>query len=336
MSRLGALLVLALAATPALADGEVVSGVEEALLLPPAGAGVEPYRNEGYRLEFADGGVRVRVDTTPLASSAPFAPVSASAPQGLVARQARDVTAGSTTEYEAVSRILSWIRREIDYNLDRAAPQDAEAVILRRSAYCAGTARLAVAMLVAVGIEAREVPGYVFASAPGSRGVVPGFHRWIEVRYADRGWAFSDPLASQHFVPATYLRLGVEGLEQSPVPGQFLERRGRLAAIDLAPGVPEGTRVRANDDRRHAAALVVAIGGSDPAEATLRGESGERRLKIDAGEARFLGLATGSYELKVLRQGRLAAWKSLIFREPVLARLEIPVGAVPVAAGGGE
>jgi transglutaminase-like putative cysteine protease len=97
-------------------------------------------------------------------------------------------------------------------------PQDAPTVLRRRTAYCTGTARLAVALLTAVGIEAREVPGYVYASA-GSDDVRPGFHRWIEVRYPDRGWAFSDPLASQHFVPATYLRLAAESLEVAPPPG---------------------------------------------------------------------------------------------------------------------
>lgn len=324
-----------IAAAPALADGHVVAGSEQALLLPPAGAGIEPYRNAGYELEFSDGGARVRVDLSPLGSGAPFAPPTRRGAD-TVARQALAITAGATTQYEAVGRVLSWIRSEIDYVLDRAAPQDAESVLRRRSAYCAGTARLAVALLAAVGIEAREVPGYVFAAAPGARGVEPGFHRWIEVRYPDRGWVFSDPLASQHFVPATYLRLAVEGLEQTPAAGRLLERRGDLAPVDLAPGAPDGVRVRANDERRAAAALVLAVAGPAPAEATLRGQGIERRVAVERGEARFLGLATGSYELKVHRQGQLAAWKSLIFREPVLARLEIPAGTTPVAAGRGR
>jgi hypothetical protein len=324
-----------LASAAVAAAGQVVAGGERALLLPPAGAGVVPYRNAGYELEFADGGVLVRVDLAPLGSSAPFAPAVGSG-TGEVVRQARAITAGAATQYEAVGRVLSWVRREIDYVLDREAPQDAEAVLGRRSAYCAGTARLSVALLAAVGIEAREVPGYVFASAPGAAEITPGFHRWIEVRYPDRGWVFSDPLASQHFVPATYLRLAVEGLEQTPAAGRLLERRGAIESIDLSPGAPDGVRVRANDRRRFAAALVLAVAGEQPAEATLRGEGIERRITVRGGEARFLGLATGNYDLKVHRQGRLAAWKSLIFREPVLAQLEIPAGPSPAAAGGGR
>jgi len=329
-----ALLAASAAASP-LAAGQVVDGGEHALILPPAGAGVVPYGNSGYALEFADGGVRVRVDLAPLGSRAPFV-LRRAAGGGRVAETARAVAAGAATQYEAVTRVLSWVKREIDYDLDRAQPQDAEAVLRRRTAYCAGTARLAVAMLQALGIEAREVPGYVFAVAPGASEVQPGFHRWIEVLYPDRGWVFSDPLASQHFVPATYLRLAAEGLEQLPMDGRLLARGGALAPVDLAPDAPEGVRVRANDGRRHAAALVLSVAGDQMAEATLRGAGIVRRLPVRGGEARFLGLPTGNYELKVLRGGRLVAWKNLVFREPVLAQLEIPAGPALAAAGGGE
>jgi hypothetical protein len=317
------------------AAGQVVDGGEHALILPPAGAGVVPYRNSGYALEFADGGVRVRVDLAPLRSRAPFVLRRATG-GGRVAETARAAAAGATTQYEAVSRILSWVKSEIGYELDRAQAQDAESVLRRRTAYCAGTARLSVAMLQAVGIEAREVPGYVFAVAPGAAEVQPGFHRWIEVRYPDRGWVFSDPLASQHYVPATYLRLAAESLEQLPMDGRLLARGGAVAPVDVAPQAPEGVRVRANDDRRNAAALVLSVAGEQTAEATLRGQGIVRRLPVRAGEARFLGLPTGSYELKVLRGGRLAAWKNLVFREPVLAQLEIPAGPALAAAGRGE
>lgn len=317
------------------AAGQVVDGGEFAFILPPAGAGVVPYRNSGYALEFADGGVRVRVDLAPLDSATPFA-LPPAGRGGRVESAARAAAARATTRYEAVGRILSWVRREIDYVLDRSLPQDAESVLRRRSAYCAGTARLAVAMLAAVGIEAREVPGYVFAATPGAREIEPGFHRWIEVFYPDRGWVFSDPLASQQFVPATYLRLATEGLEQLPMDGRLLSRGGAVAAIDVVPDVPDGVRVRANDRRRHAAALVLSVAGSQTAEATLRGEGIVRRQPVLAGEARFLGLPLGNYELKVHRGGRLAAWKNLVFRQPVLAQLEIPAGPARAVAGGGR
>lgn len=336
MRRRLALTAAALLATavPA-AAGQIVDGGEHAVILPPAGAGVVPYRNSGYTLEFADGGVRVRVDLAPLGSVAPFVLPPAGG-GGRVESAARAATARATTRYEAVGRILSWVRREIDYVLDRSLPQDAESVLRRRSAYCAGTARLAVAMLKAVGIEAREVPGYVFAATPGADEIEPGFHRWIEVHYPDRGWVFSDPLASQQFVPATYLRLAAEGLEQQPMDGRLLSRGGAVEAIDVVPDVPDGVRVRANDRRRHSAALVLSVAGGQTAEATLRGEGIVRRQPVLGGETRFLGLPTGNYELKVHRGGRLAAWKNLVFRQPVLAQLEIPAGPALGAAGGGR
>ena len=71
-------------------------------------------------------------------------------------------------------------------DLDRGAPQDAQSVLARRSAYCTGVARLTVALLDALAIPAREVAGYVVDDLP--QGGRSGFHRWIEVFYDDRGW----------------------------------------------------------------------------------------------------------------------------------------------------
>ena len=332
-------LALALAAAGAVeasaAPGVVVSGGDQARVLPPTAAAVAEYANVGYEVAYGEGGVEIRVDLSPLASSASLAlpPVTGG---GEVEQIARRQVRGARTVYDAVTRILTWVRQEIDYDLDRSLPQDAESVLRRRSAYCAGTARLAVALLAAVGIEAREVPGYVYASAPGTADVRPGFHRWIEVRYPDRGWAYSDPLASQHFVPATYLRLAAESLEVAPAPGRLLERRDGTAAIDLAPAAPAGVRVRANDTVRSAAALVLRFAAGRRGEATLVGTGVRRRQPIVGGEARFLGLPNGRYELRVLDGGELAAWKSLTFRAPVLAELVIPSQRGGGAAGGGR
>jgi len=69
-----ATVTLALGSAAALpAAGVVVRGRDFARLLPPAGAPVEPYRNAGYEMTFAEGGVVVRVDLAPLASVAPSA-----------------------------------------------------------------------------------------------------------------------------------------------------------------------------------------------------------------------------------------------------------------------
>jgi len=239
-----------------------------------------------------------------------------------VSRVARQAAAGAATEYDAAGRILAWIRVSIRYDLDRDAPQSPDEVLSRRSGFCTGVARLGVAMLRAIGLEAREVPGYVVGLPAGGSG--EGFHRWVEFRLSDRGWLFSDPLATHHYVPATYLRLANERLEESPGAAWLLSRSGSIEDIDLAPGVPAGVRVRPNDDRRHAAALVVRLSSPGRAVAELSDEHARRRVDLEAGEARFLGLDTGRYELRVVANGRLTAWKRLVFREPVLAELDLP------------
>jgi len=321
--RIATLGMLALAACPLAAEssGRVVAGVERARWVPPAGAVVRPYENAGYAMRFRGGAIEVEVSLDPLRSDAPWV-APAVAPAGVVERLAVEVATGAATEYEAAGRVLAWIRRSIRYDLNRDVPQSPEDVLRRRSGYCTGVARLGVAMLRSVGLEAREVPGYVLG--PPGGGAVEGFHRWVEFRLSDRGWVFSDPLASHHFVPATYLRLAEERLAESPGTAHLLSRSGAIEEIDLAPGVPEGVRVRPNDDRRHAAALVLRLDTPGPAVAELSDERARRRVDLAGGEARFLGLATGNYELRVVADGRLTAWKRLVFRRPVLAELVIP------------
>jgi hypothetical protein len=336
MAALGALALASGASLGAL-EARVVAGDDRALVLPPAGAIFEPYQNAGYRLTLGEGGAaRIEVDLAPLASDAPFdlPPASAAAP-GPVARLARALAAGATRRYEVVSRVLSWISANVRYDLDREADQRPESVLARRSAYCTGLARLATSMLAELGIEAREVPGYVAESA--AEGPPVGFHRWIEVRYPDRGWVFSDPMATLHFVPATYLRLADDRLEDAPGAGRLLERRSRIDEVDLRPdptGAGPRMQVRPNDGVRHAAALALRLEPAIDGEASLDGAGVRRRLSLPDGRGTFLGLEPGVYELRIEAEGRVAAHKRLTFRDRVLAELAVPVGAADRGEGG--
>jgi len=305
------------------AAGHTVAGTDRARLMPPAGARVEPYANDGYSLRFVEGGVEVQVELAPIQSRVAFAAPSRAAGDPIESI-AYDATAGARNRYDAVSRILAWVARNVRYELDRGEPQDPVAVARRGTAYCTGTARLTVALLESVGIEAREVPGYVFDALP--TGPRSGFHRWVEVWYPDRGWVFSDPLASHQFVPATYLRLAQETLIERPGTGALLARTDHSEEIDLALSAPDRIRVRPNDSERTSATLVVHLrDGAGGDEALLQARGGATRaIRLENGEGRFLGLATGSYELRVKSGGRLAAHKALVFRAPVLAEVWIP------------
>ncbi|HXT22052.1 MAG TPA: transglutaminase-like domain-containing protein, partial [Thermoanaerobaculia bacterium] len=207
-------LVLAVGARAAQAQAIALVGSDRVRLELPAGVLVEDYENAGYRLRVERGMATVEVDLAPLRSSQPFILPPAAVSHEPVAVLARAVAAGAATRYEAVTRVLQWVARNVAYDLDRDAAQDPAAVLARRSGYCTGMARLSVALLRALDVPAREVPGFLVAPAGAGAGPAAraGFHRWIEVRYDDVGWVFSDPLVALHYVPATYVRVASEAL----------------------------------------------------------------------------------------------------------------------------
>jgi hypothetical protein len=335
VTRSGAaiLLVLAAAGSERAATAQpmrVVAGRDLATVAPPPGTAVESYSNSGYRLVVnSDGSATIEVELEPLRSRAGFVPGIDPVASPGIGRLAGALTAGSRDRFEAVSRVLEWVHSNIGYQLDRGLDQSPEGVLERRTAYCTGYARLAVALLAAVRIEAREVPGYVFEEVPG--GPPAGFHRWIEVLYPDRGWVFSDPLASHHFVPATYLRLADDRLVGEPAPGRLLDRIDDILDFDVRSwsfgAGAGGVRLRANDDQRRAAALALRLEAGTDGEAFLEGGGVTRRLALPGGRGVFVGLEPGSYELRVEAGGRLAALKRVTFRDRVLASLELATGA---------
>ncbi len=280
-----------------------LEGVDEVGALAPAAAHIEPYENAGYRIWLDGDTVRVRVDNAHLESRAPFVPQPAD-PTDRVQALAASLTQQADTRYDATSAILNWVARNIRYDLDRTAPQSAEAVLQRRSGYCTGIARLTVELLRALAIDAREVAGYVLGDGPGD---VRGYHRWIEVHYGASGWAFSDPISSHHFVPATYVRLASDVLDLSrPKEALLLSRHRNLHARDVYPGAPAQVRARKNTDHQVAGAIRVRVEGAVRGAALLRHGPTTRRTELRSGSASFTGLEPGDYRLEVhLHDGRV-------------------------------
>lgn len=300
---------------------ESMEGFDRAWVLPPAGVQVTAYENAGYRMRVVSGIVEIDVDASALASRASFHCPSKPA-RDPIASLARRLAGDAESEYAAVSRVLDWVARNVRYDLDRERAQEARAVLERRSGYCTGIARLSVALLAALGLEAREVAGYVVAD-PASQ-LPAGFHRWIEVYYPDRGWVFSDPKRSHHFVPAQYMRLASEALEGERGPALLLARENRLEVVDLYRGAPAGIAARRNDPRQLSAALKVELLAPGAGELVLAGARSFWRLPVAGfGAATFVGLAPGEYHLQLLVDGRAAAERTLRFRAPVRASLQL-------------
>ncbi len=339
--------VLALGAAEAVqgASAVAIEGLDRSRSLPPNGAQILPYANSGYRLWREGDEVRVEVDASPLESKSAFElpEQNRDKEMGDMARMARGLTAGSRTRYEAISRILGWVASSIDYQLDREQSQEAEAVLARGSAYCTGVARLTVALLGEVGIEAREVAGYVLGGALPGEGAGDqgsGYHRWIEAYLPDRGWVFSDPLSSHHFVPATYIRLASEELiGQVPAEGLLLERAERLSSVDLYPAAVPGIRARRNHPRQLAAALRVEVDGEARGLAVLVGEGVRRTHTLTSGVATFVGLEPGSYRLRLLFPGRPALERVVELPDRIRRVYHLPaaaLGALGHSAPGSE
>ncbi len=222
---------------------------------------------------------------------------------------ARAVTSGVESRFEAVSRILSWVNLSVQYELDRSASQAADEVLNRRSGYCTGFARLTVALLDSISIPAREVAGYVIST----REEQGGFHRWVEVYYPDRGWVFSDPLRSHHYVPATYLRLAAPEVHRNELDeGVVVQRENRVLPVDLYPGVRDSIRARRNRPLQLAGALQVQVEGAPGGEAILEGSRG-RRWSAELGPegSAFLGLEPGDYTLRLSLSGQPDRVKTL-------------------------
>ncbi len=305
---------------PVLASARAVDGTDRAIVVPPAGATIEAYQNPGYRLErLRDGTVEVEVVVDPMHSESTFVLPPQSPDADGVELLARSVVSGSPTHYAAVSRLLAWVSTNIRYDLDRSASQAASDVLARRSAYCTGVARLTVAMLQRVGIEAREVSGFVVGERAGSG----GYHRWIEAYYPDSGWHFSDPLSTHHWVPASYLRLAAEELDltRSHRP-LVLERDDRVAPVDVFPLAGEDVLVRRNSDRRRAAAVTIRS-DSRAGTAWLVGNGELHTLPLAGGRGSFLGLPSGEYDLMVRAQDGRRWRRRVEFSGPGHVALEL-------------
>lgn len=309
----------------AAAQGIAVVGADAARVRVPEAVLVTPYANAGYRLRLDGGEAVVEVSLAPLGSRDGFAlpPARGGATADPIATLARSVTAGATTRYEAVSRLLSWVGRNVAYHLDRNVPQDAASTLARRSGYCTGIARLTVALLLAVDIPAREVAGFV--AAPGG-GVPAGFHRWVEVRYEDAGWVFSDPLVAHHYVPATYVPLASETLlpegDREP---RLLARQDRRQPADLFAEAPPGVTLRRNGARQRAASLRVTVAGEPGSgRALLEGAGSRRERTLRDGASTFVGLEPGSYLLRVEVEGWAPVVKRVILRDRVAASVHLP------------
>ncbi len=264
------------------AGATVVAGRDRASILPPAGAEVAAYENAGYRLRVIDSVAEVEVDLAPIDSTAPFAP-----PRSEPAGTGSDPGAGDHRRQPIAARGgvagARLGRRQRPLRAGRGRRRRTPARCWRGAAPTARASRgSSVAMLGAVGIEAREVAGYVVGDVAGRRP--------LRIPPLDRGALPRSRLGFQRSAGEPRIRAGELLAAGFGAPGFGVAGAGAaaaratdgIAAIDTRPGATAAVRVRANDDTRRAAAL------RDRARlgARRRGRARGRRLPPHARAAR--------------------------------------------------
>ncbi len=135
------------------------------------------------------------------------------------------LTAGATTQHQAVSAILTHVADAIKYTYN---PKQYDALfgLTTGTGNCQNFSHLAVALLRASGIPARVSIGQTLKDKwkipldnKGSslvQGMGEGLHAWIEVWYPDLGWLPCDPQMSRLFTSTRHIKFG-HGLDASDV-----------------------------------------------------------------------------------------------------------------------
>lgn len=126
----------------------------------------------------------------------------------------KKLTAGATTEYEAVTAILNYVIDNVKYTYN--PPQyDALYTLKTRSGNCQNFAHLSMALLRAAGIPARIVGGISLKQSwkipVGNNNFLvqsmgQGGHAWVEIYFPDLGWLSYDPQQSKQFTSSRHIK----------------------------------------------------------------------------------------------------------------------------------
>jgi transglutaminase-like putative cysteine protease len=116
-----------------------------------------------------------------------------------VSNAAREVTAGTTTPYEAALAVQNWMRSEFTYSLEIQGGHDNSAVesfLINRVGYCEQFAGTYAAMMRSIDIPARVAVGFTPGTNDGAGNYTVlgrNAHAWPEVWFDGFGWVPFEP-----------------------------------------------------------------------------------------------------------------------------------------------
>jgi transglutaminase-like putative cysteine protease len=175
-------------------------------------------------------------------SNSPPDPIYLSLPENFpasVGNLAAEVTAGTTTTYDAMVALQTWFRSEFDYSLE--VPQGhgtsaIEAFLRQRIGYCEQFAGTFAAMARTLGVPARVAVGFTYGDAAAGEYTVLGknAHAWPEVWFDGLGWVLFEPTPGRGAPGAGYTGVAPDQDETAPAP---------VEPGDGAGGAPIGSEV---------------------------------------------------------------------------------------------
>jgi len=211
--------------------------------------------------------------------------------------------------------VLDWLTGQVEYRASRGQPQAPAEVLARGSGNCVGLTRVAVAMLRAAGVPARNVHGFQL-EVRDSRVTKGSFHRLLEVQYPGAGWIASDVGRTKNFLPPDTLVLAAEG-EEIPAAAALVDAepevpydrrvecrlyRQELLILDEQPWPQPGTLYAAwTPQHRQARGAIWGTLLSPPAGVRVEAEGARGRVGASraGGLFAFAGLLPGSYTILV-------------------------------------
>ncbi|MDQ1648791.1 MAG: protein-glutamine gamma-glutamyltransferase, partial [Frankiaceae bacterium] len=297
----------------------VLDGAEGVLPVPGDIDGLVPHAvarlGDGLTLSVPAGTFQVSSHTAALAG-ARFGPASGSGADarltalppmpGRVAALAQRLTAGTTSQDDAVEAVVRYLRENYRYRLDPPVPSQGEDPVDRflfedREGFCEQFAAAAAVLLRSVGIPVRVAVGYAGGTPVDGGRLLRGTdgHAWIEVLTPGSGWAPVDPTAGVPLAPT------------SSALTAWLGRPGTRAVLLAGAGLAASVLLGAVAGRLSRRRIEHGLDPLDRALAALDRRLGPRRRRRDETLREFadrLGLEPEQQAaLQVAEQARYSA-----------------------------
>jgi hypothetical protein len=158
---------------------------------------------------------------------------------------AKELTAGVTTQFDAVQRILTWSIDNVRY-VTPSPEHDALYALRQGKGNCQNFSHLGAALMRATSIPVRIVNGVTLNqpfNVSRQDGVLTfkmgqGRHSWIEVWFSDLGWVPFDPQQTELFVSNRYVRVEI-GIDNNETIHDGLLRWSQESGIKGKPTLQE-------------------------------------------------------------------------------------------------